>query len=126
MRNDDLLITATLFEATGRGDIDLGRQRLDYSLRPRVFENDVTGGLSIPVRIEGPWSRLRIYPDLEAVARERLELEEEKLRAEAEARLEAERQRVEDRAKSRLEEEEQKLEERLQNQLRKGLGRLFD
>ncbi|MEO0916748.1 MAG: AsmA family protein [Pseudomonadota bacterium] len=126
MRNDDLLITANLFEATGRGDIDLGGQRMDYTLRPRVFENDLTGGLSIPVRIEGPWSSLRIYPDLEAVARERLELEEEKLRAEAEARLEAERQQLEERASQRLEEEKQKLEDRIQNEIRRGLGGLFD
>ncbi|MEM9427322.1 MAG: AsmA family protein [Pseudomonadota bacterium] len=126
MRNDDLLITANLFEATGLGDIDLGRQRVDYTLRPSVFENDLTGGFSIPVRIEGPWSSLRVYPDLEAVARDRLRVEEEKLRAEAEARLAAERQELEDRANSRLEEEKQRLEERLSDEIRRGLGGLFD
>lgn len=126
MRNDDLLISANLFEARGRGDVDLGAQRLDYTIRPEVFENDLTGGLTIPVRIEGPWANLRIYPDLEAVARERLKVEEEKIRAEAEARLEAERQKAEDRANARLEKERQKLENKLENELRKGLGNLFD
>lgn len=126
MRNDDLLITANLFEATGLGEIDLGRQRVDYTLRPRVFENDLTGGFSIPVRIEGPWSGLRVYPDLEAVARDRLWVEQEKLRAEAEARLAAERQELEDRANRRLEEEKQRLEERLSDEIRRGLGGLFD
>lgn len=126
MRNDDLLISAKLFEASGSGDIDLGRQNLDYLLRPRVFENDVTGGLSIPVRIEGPWSNPRVYPDLEAVARERLQLEEEKLRAEAEARFEAEKQKAEEQANSRLEEEKQKLEDKIGDKLREGLGGIFD
>ena len=126
MRNDDLLMSAKLFEARGSGDIDLGRQSLDYVLRPSVFENDVTGGFSIPVRIKGPWANLRIYPDLEAVARDRLKLEEEKLRAEAEARLEAERQKVEQRAEERFEREKQKLEDELENSLRKGLRSLFD
>lgn len=126
MRNDDLLMTAKLFEARGTGDIDLGRQYLDYVLRPSVFENDVTGGFSIPVRIKGAWANLRVYPDLEAVARDRMKLEEEKLRAEAEARLEAERQKVEEKADARLEKEKQKLEDKIENSLREGLGRLFD
>ncbi len=126
MKNEDLLVSAKLFEASGGGDIDLGRQYLDYVLHPRVFENDVTGGLSIPVRIEGPWSTPRIYPDLEAVARERLKVEEEKLRAEAEARLGAERQKVKERTNARLEKEKQKLEDEIENTLRKGLGSLFD
>lgn len=126
MRNDDLLMTAKLFEARGEGDIDLGRQNLDYVLRPSVFENDLTGGFSIPVRIKGPWSNLRIYPDLEAVARDRLKLEEEKLRAEAEARLETERQKLEEEAEARFEREKQKLEDQIEDRLREGLGRLFD
>lgn len=126
MRNDDLLISANLFEAGGSGDIDLGRQSLDYLLRPRVFDNEVTGSLSIPVRIEGPWSNPRIYPDLKAVARERLKVEEEKLRAEAEAQVEAAKQKAEDKAETRLKEEKQKLEDKIGKELRKGLGSIFD
>lgn len=126
MRNDDLLMSAKLFEARGSGDIDLGRQYLDYVLRPGVFENDVTGGFTIPVRVKGPWSNPRIYPDLEAVARDRLKVEEEKLRAEAEARLEAERKKIEENAGTRLETEKRKLEDELGDRLRKGLGGLFD
>lgn len=126
MRNTDLLISANLFEATGSGEIDLGRQTLDYLLRPRVFENDLTGGLSVPVRIDGTWANPRIYPDLKAVAQDRLRLEEEKLRAEAEARLEAEKQSAKEKANARLEKEKEKLEDKLEDKLRKGLGSLFD
>lgn len=126
MKNDDLLMTAKLFEARGSGDIDLGRQYLNYVLRPSVFENAVTDGFSIPVRIRGPWSNLRIYPDLESVARDRLKVEEEKLRAEAEARMEAERKKAEEKADARLEKEKQKLEDKIGKELRKGLGSLFD
>ncbi|MGR3511952.1 MAG: AsmA family protein [Paracoccaceae bacterium] len=126
MRNDDLLIAANLFEATGKGDIDLGQQRMDYTIRPEVFENDLTGGLSVPVRIEGPWASLRIYPDLEAMARDRLKAEEDKLRAEAEARLEAERKELEERAERRLEKEKEKLEEKVGEEIRRGLRGLFD
>lgn len=122
VRNEDLLMSANLFQARGVGDIDLGQQTLDYTIQPEVFENDLVGGISIPVRIRGPWSGPRIYPDLEAVARQRLEVEEEKLRAEAEAKLEAEQQKVE----QRLEEEKDNLEDKVKDELRRGLGRLFD
>ncbi len=126
LRNDDLLISANLFEASGNGDIDLGRQTLDYLLRPRVFENDVTRGLSIPVRIDGTWENPRIYPDLKAVAQERFKLEEEKLRAEAEARLETKKQNAKEKANARIEAEKEKLEEKIEDKLRDGLGSLFD
>ena len=126
MKNDDLLMTAKFFEARGSGDIDLGRQYLDYVLRPSVFENNVTGGFSIPVRLRGPWSNLSIYPDLETVARDRVKVEEEKLRAEAEARIEAELLEAGEKADARLEKEKQKLEDKIGKELRKGLGSLFD
>lgn len=126
MRNDDLLMTAKLFEARGSGDIDLGRQSLDYVLRPSVFKTDVSSGFSIPVRINGPWSHPRVYPDLESVARDRLKAEEKKLRDEAEARLESERKRAEEEADAQLQKEKQKLEDKIGNELRKGLGNLFN
>ena len=114
LSNDDLVISASLFEARGQGQIDLGGQRLDYLLTPSVFENEVTRGLSIPVRIDGPWSKPRIYPDLEFVAKQKLRAEEDKLKARAKERLQEERQNVEDRMKDKLE-----------DRLREGLGGLF-
>ena len=114
LKNNDLIVTATLFEARGQGEIDLGNQSLDYVLNPRVFETEATRGLSIPVRIEGPWAKPRIYPDLEFVAKERLRLEQDKIEAKAKVRLEEEKQKVEDKVKDKLE-----------NKLREGLGGLF-
>ncbi len=114
LKNNDLIVAATLFEALGQGEIDLGGQRLDYLLNPRVFETEATRGLSIPVRIEGPWAKPRIYPDLEFVAKERLRLEQDKVEAKAKVRLKEEKQKVEDKVKDKLE-----------NELRKGLGGLF-
>jgi AsmA protein len=114
LTNNDLIVSATLFEARGQGEIDLGSQRLDYVLNPRVFETDATRGLSIPVRIEGPWAKPRIYPDLKFVAKEKLRLEQNKIEADAKGRLEEERQKVED-----------KVRDKLENKLRQGLGSLF-
>ncbi|MEP0564954.1 MAG: AsmA-like C-terminal region-containing protein, partial [Paracoccaceae bacterium] len=115
LSNDDLAVSATLFEARGQGTIDLGGQRLDYRLTPRVFENSVTRGLSIPVRIEGPWSKPRIYPDLEFVAKQKLREQEDRVKEQAKERLKEETRKVEDRVKDKLE-----------DKLRQGLGGLFD
>lgn len=114
LKSNDLTISATLFEARGQGEIDLGGQRLDYILRPRVFETETTRGLSIPVRIEGPWAKPRIYPDVKLVAKEKLRVEEDNAKAKAKARLEQEQRKVED-----------KVKDKLKDKLREGLGGLF-
>lgn len=135
LRNDDLAVAAQLFEARGEGEIDLGRQALDYVIVPRV-EIEGQGGIAIPVRFEGLWSSPRIYPDLEYAAQERLRLEAEKLEAEARARLAAEQAKLGERLKEeeakleqRLKEEGDRIEndvkDRLEDELRKGLGGLF-
>ena len=115
LSNNDLVMSASLFEARGQGTVDLGGQRLDYRLIPRVFETSATRGLSIPVRIEGPWSKPRIYPDLEFVAKQKLREQEDRVKEQAKERLEEEKQSIEDRVKDKLE-----------NELLRGLGGLFD
>ncbi len=126
LRNDDLEILASLFEAHGEGVIDLGRQSLKYVLTPRVFETEVTRGFAIPVRIEGPWSGPRIYPDLEHLAKQKLDAEKAKLEAEAKARLEEEKAKVEEKVRAKVEEKvQEKLEDKLEDKLKEGLGGLF-
>lgn len=126
LRNDDLEVLAQLFEARGEGTIDLGQQTLKYTLMPRVFESDVTDGFAIPVRIEGPWSGPRIYPDLEFLAKQKLEVEKAKLEAEAKARIEEEKAKVEEKVRAKVEEEIQDtLENDLEDKLKEGLGGLF-
>lgn len=115
LRNNDLVVAASLFEARGEGAIDLGGQGLDYVLIPRVFETESTRGLSVPVRIKGPWAKPRIYPDLEFAASQRLKQEEENIKAKAKERLREESRKVEDKVKDKLE-----------DKLRQGLGGLFD
>lgn len=112
LRNDDLAMEAPLFEARGEGRVDLGGQAIDYTLTPRVFRG-AGEGLAIPVRIVGPWAGPRIFPDLEAVAEQRLAVERERLEAEARARLEEERARAE----ARLAEERAALEARAREEL---------
>lgn len=87
--SEDLAISAPLFAATGAGKVDLGGQKLDYRLMPRLLpKSDGTGGVEIPILISGAWADPKIRLDLEWLARQRLTEEKARAEAAAKARLE--------------------------------------
>lgn len=95
LSNDDLKFQAPLVSATGSGTVDIGRQRLDYRIRPVAMANtDGTGGLMVPLIIKGPWSSPDLKLDVEAIAEEQL----------AEERAELEQRAKEELAKKAAEE----------------------
>ena len=96
LRNDDLQLSAPLVSVTGRGDVGVGARTLDYRVVPVALPGNGGDGFRVPLLITGPWDAPRFRLDLEALARERLEQEAE--RVEALAREEA--RRLEDRAKA--------------------------
>ncbi|MCK0169230.1 AsmA family protein [Jannaschia sp. S6380] len=102
---DDLRLSAPYLVATGAGEIDLGARRIDYRLIPVLRRDGDDRGVSVPLSIEGPWADPRIRPDLEYVARQKLDAEREELEARARAEAEAARTRVEDVAREKLAEE---------------------
>ena len=71
--NKDLSLIGPLVRMTGEGNVDLGREQLDYAALPRIVANlqgqgavdDPKRGLAVPVRITGPWGDPKIVPDLE-------------------------------------------------------------
>jgi len=69
LRNDDLNFDAPLVPATGKGQVDIGRKTVKYRLTPVALgsrgDEGVTGGVRVPVLIEGSWSDPSIRPDLE-------------------------------------------------------------
>ena len=81
-RGDDLSLTAPYLLATGAGDIALGAQTISYRLIPTLRRGGGSDGITVPLLIEGPWSDPRIRPDLEYIARQKLDVE----RAQTEAR----------------------------------------
>ena len=92
---------------------------------------DGSGGVRVPVLIAGPWAAPRITLDLEALASERLKIEEEKIRAEAEAALKAraaeigiapaEGQSMEDAAREKLKDRADEVLKREGDKLLRGL-----
>ncbi len=70
--NKDLKLVGPLIRLTGEGNVDLGRERVDYAALPRIVASlqgqgadDERKGIAVPVRITGPWERPKIVPDLQ-------------------------------------------------------------
>ena len=70
--NDDFALRAPVLRITGAGTVELGEQRLDYRLEPRVaatLEGQDAAGDSalqagLPIVITGPWSEPDVQLDL--------------------------------------------------------------
>ena len=75
LSTDDLALSAPLLEALTQGQVDMGRQSLDLTVVPVVLQTTDGAGISVPLRITGPWSAPRIRPDLEAATLLRLNID---------------------------------------------------
>lgn len=73
VNNDDLFMASPLFRLTGHGLVNLPKSSLDYHVKPRLV-GTLTGqgdtltvrkGLSVPLRIRGPFSSPRITPEID-------------------------------------------------------------
>jgi AsmA protein len=70
----DLNLVGPLVKMTGLGTIDLGTQQIAFRVEPKlVMTTEGQGratdpvGLGIPVRIDGPWTQPRIYPEMAGI-----------------------------------------------------------
>lgn len=99
LRNENLLFDSPRVQVTGQGQVGVGAQTLDYRVVPSALRDDEGNGLRVPLMVTGPWSAPRFRLDMEALARERLAEEQERL--EALAREEA--RRLEERARAEAE-----------------------
>lgn len=75
--NDDLNMKAPLFRITGSGDIDIGRESVNYLAKPTVVktlkgqggaELDALNGLTLPLKITGTFSAPKYNLDLAGVS----------------------------------------------------------
>lgn len=67
LTNKDLLMSLENFRADGTGQVDIGTRRIDYLFTPVALRANAGEGLSVPVRIVGPWNNPSIKPDLTKV-----------------------------------------------------------
>src|SRR5438270_3676424 len=75
--NEDLDVKAPLFRISGKGDIDVGNSRIDYVTNATVVAStkgqggaDLAqlSGLTVPVRLVGPFDALKYHVDYTAAA----------------------------------------------------------
>lgn len=112
--NEDLDVKAPLFRITGAGDIDIAGSRIDYTTKATVVptvkgqggaELEQLSGVTVPVRLVGPFDALKYQVDYRAAA------------------ANIAKTRAGDKVKERVESQREKLEERLGGRLKGLLGR---
>jgi AsmA protein len=105
--NDDLAIKAPMLRITGNGDIDIGKDSLNYLAQATLSKTEGGGTATIPVQLNGPFTDLKYKVDFGAmlmdVAKQKFDTQKEELKNQAT-----------DKAKTRL-----------QEKLKKGLEGLF-
>ena len=147
--SDDLDLQAPLFRVGGKGSADLNREEVDYLVNAKLVGTskgqggdsaDELAGLSIPVRIKGPFTDPKIDVKLEEMLKANLDAQKEKLKAEIDAQkkalkeqLEAEKEALKVKKKAFEEAKKRELEvkielekERAKKKLEDKLKKLFD
>ncbi|MFC7515398.1 AsmA family protein [Herbaspirillum sp. GCM10030257] len=117
--NEDLVIKSPLVRVSGSGDINIGEDRLDYVARTTVVstlqgqggpELQALKGLTVPVRLSGPFSAIGWRVDFAGMASElaKQKLEEkiggskDDIKAKAQQSIDEEKAKVRDQFKDRL------------------------
>lgn len=119
LSSDDLRGASPLLRLAGAGSVNLVDETIDYTLEPTLV-NTATGqggktlpqlrGVTIPVRLTGPWSAIRYQLDLSAVLRDA---------ARRELDRQLQRRGVQPPA------DQQELRQRLDKELQRGLKKLL-
>jgi AsmA protein len=106
--NEDLDVKAPLFRITGAGDIDLGNSSINYVAKATVVattqgqggkELDQLSGLTVPVRLTGPFDALKYEVDYRAVAGD---LAKSKVGEKVKEGIEKNKDKIEERVRDRL------------------------
>lgn len=104
--NDDLSMKSPLLRLTGNGDIDIGNDSMNYVAKATLAKTlegqggkDTVGGITVPVRVSGPFADLKYTLDFGAM--------------------------VGEAAKQKVEAKKEEVKTKLQDQLKGGLKGLF-
>ncbi len=125
LRNDDLLMSLDNFRADGKGRIGIGERNIDYLFTPTALRANSGQGLSVPVRIVGPWSNPLIQPDLSKVIEAAAEGKIKALEGDAKQKV---LEKVEDElgtAVTDSESLEKAVKKKLEDEAKKGLLKLL-
>ncbi len=119
--NEDLNIKSPLLRVAGEGDIFLAEDRLDYLVRATIVSNlqgqggpelQAMKGLTVPVRLSGPFNAIGWRVDFAGMASEL-----------AKQKFEERKEELRQKAEKPLEEQKEKLRGQLQERLKGLLGK---
>lgn len=96
--NDDLSLKSPLLRLTGNGDINIGNDSMNYLAKATLAKTlegqggkDAVGGITVPVRISGPFSDLKYTLDFGAMvgeaARQKVEARKEEIKTKVQDKL---------------------------------------
>ncbi|HCI12882.1 MAG TPA: AsmA family protein [Gallionellaceae bacterium] len=96
--NDDLSLKSPLLRLSGNGDIDIGRDSMNYLAKATLAKTlegqggkDAVGGLTVPVRVSGPFADLKYTLDFGAMvgeaAKQKVEAKKEEIKTRVQDQL---------------------------------------
>ena len=96
--NDDLSLKSPLLRVTGNGDIDIGHDSMNYVAKATLAKTlegqggkDAVGGITVPVRVSGPFADLKYTLDFGAMvgeaAKQRVEAKKEEVKTKLQDQL---------------------------------------
>ncbi|WP_171176062.1 AsmA family protein [Ruegeria sp. HKCCA4633] len=125
LANKDLLMSLKNYRADGAGQVGLGARDIDYLFTPVALRANSGQGISVPVRIVGPWSNPSIKPDLTKVIEAAADVKVKELEDDA-------KQKVFEKVGSELDttitdsnQIEDALKKKLEDEAKKGLLKLL-
>jgi AsmA protein len=106
--NEDLDVKAPLFRIGGAGDIDIGKSSINYVAKAAVVastqgqggkELEQLAGLTVPVRLVGPFDAMKYEVDYRAVAGD---LAKSRVGEKAKEAIDKNKDKIEDKVRDRL------------------------
>ncbi|WP_299659311.1 AsmA family protein [uncultured Ruegeria sp.] len=125
LTNNDLLMKLDDFRADGAGRIGLGARDIDYLFTPVALRANSGQGISVPVRIKGPWSNPSIKPDLTKVIEAAAEGKVKELEGDAKKKVLEKIGKELDSTVTDTDQIEDALKDKLEEEAKKGLLKLF-
>ena len=121
--NNDLQAKSPLLRVSGKGEVDLPRERIDYRINASIVESDQgqagkelaeLKSLTIPIKVGGSFDKPTFALDLEPV-----------LKAKAKEALQREKTKVKEQVEKKLDEKKAKAKSKLEEQLKNKFKKLF-
>lgn len=125
LTNNDLLMSLKNFRADGQGIVGLGARNIDYLFTPVALRANSGQGISVPVRIVGPWSNPSIKPDLTKVIEAAADVKVKELENDAKQKVFEKVGNELDTTITDSDQIEDALKNKLEEEAKKGLLKLF-